>query len=191
MSLKADQRPTKREAFLAFLQEGWVSVHLDARRLGVDVPKNLRSEPRLVLQYGRDMPLPIPDLEVSEAGVRATLSFARTPQATMVPWSAIYIIACTDGRGVLYQEDIPEELLALVQPVDAETGQPLDPLKSRENVLGAAEDAAEAGAPVRALRSIGMNETADASGTSETAGAEPVVASGKAKKRKPALRLVK
>ena len=28
-----DERPQKKDAFLSFLTEGWVSVHLDARRV--------------------------------------------------------------------------------------------------------------------------------------------------------------
>jgi stringent starvation protein B len=118
-----DERPTKRDAFEAFLKEGWVSVHLDARRPGVEVPTALATNPHLVLQYGHNMPLPIPDLMVTDAGIRATLSFARAPFATMVPWSAVYIVACTDGRGVLYYEDVPEEVSLMTAPVDGEAGR--------------------------------------------------------------------
>jgi hypothetical protein len=70
----------------------------------------LRTEAHLVLQYGHDLPIPIPDLEIDAYGVRATLSFSRTPQLTVVPWSAVYVVACDDGRGVLYQEDVPEDV---------------------------------------------------------------------------------
>lgn len=104
-------RPSKQEAFTAFLQDGWVTVYIDARRPGVSVPDHLRNEARLVLQYGLNMPVPVEDLEVTEGGVKATLSFARQPHKTLIPWTAIYVIACTDGRGVLYQEDVPPELL--------------------------------------------------------------------------------
>ena len=27
-----------------------------------------------------------------------------------VPWSAVYVVACDDGRGVLYPEDVPEDV---------------------------------------------------------------------------------
>lgn len=111
MAKASGQPPSKKDTFNTFLAEGWVSVHFDARKAGVKVPKHLRGEARLVLQYGRDMPVPITDLEVTDDGVQATLSFSRTPHHTHVPWSAVFIIACTDGRGVLYQDDIPPELL--------------------------------------------------------------------------------
>jgi stringent starvation protein B len=85
-------------------------LHLDARRPGVIVPAHLRGEAHLVLQYGHDLPISIPDLEVDDYGVRATLSFSRSPNLTVIPWSAVYVVACDDGRGVLYQEDVPEDV---------------------------------------------------------------------------------
>ena len=108
--MSAPERPSKQDAFLALLREGWTSLHLDARRPGVIVPAHLRGEAHLVLQYGHDLPISIPDLDIDDYGVRATLSFARTPQLTVVPWSAVYVVACDDGRGVLYQEDVPEDV---------------------------------------------------------------------------------
>src|SRR3954471_2142711 len=108
--MSSSERPTKQQAFLALLREGWTSLHLDARRAGVIVPPHLRGEPHLVLQYGYDLPIPILDLEVDEHGVHATLSFSKNPQRTVVPWSAVYVVACEDGRGVLYHEDVPEDV---------------------------------------------------------------------------------
>ena len=108
--MRSSERPSKHEVFLALLRENWTSLHLDARRAGVIVPAHLKSEPHLVLQYGNDLPIPIPDLEVDEHGVRATLSFSKHPQRTVVPWSAVYVVTCDDGRGVLYHEDVPEDV---------------------------------------------------------------------------------
>ena len=108
--MDGSERPSKQEAFLTLLSEGWVSLHLDARRPGVVVPAPFASQAHLVLQYGRSMPVPIPDLEVTAAGVSATLSFSRVSHRTYVPWSAVYVVACTNGCGVLYREDMPREL---------------------------------------------------------------------------------
>jgi stringent starvation protein B len=118
--MNPDERPTKRDAFMAFLREGWVSLHLDARRAGVIVPQTFANEPHLVLQYGRNMPIPIPDLDVTDEGVSATLSFSRAPHRTHVPWSSVYVVACTDGRGILYWEDVPQEV-SLMTPPTADT----------------------------------------------------------------------
>ncbi len=63
------------------------------------------------------MPIAIADLEVTDAGISATLSFSRIPHRTYVPWSAVYAVTCTNGCGVLYREDIPGDV-ALATPTD-------------------------------------------------------------------------
>jgi stringent starvation protein B len=111
------ERPSKRDAFLALMRAGWASLHLDARCPGVVVPAPFSSQAHLVLQYGRNMPIPISDLEVTEAGVTATLSFSRVSHRTYVPWHAVYAVTCTNGCGVIYREDIPADV-ALATPTD-------------------------------------------------------------------------
>jgi stringent starvation protein B len=64
------------------------------------------------------MPIPITDLEVTEAGVTATLSFSRVSHRTYVPWHAVYAVTCTNGCGVMYREDMPADV-ALATPTDA------------------------------------------------------------------------
>jgi stringent starvation protein B len=112
------ERPSKRDAFLALLHAGWASLHLDARCPGVVVPATFASQGHLVLQYGRSMPIPISDLEVTEEGITATLSFSRVPHRTYVPWTAVYAISCTNGCGVLYREDVPEDV-TVAMPTEA------------------------------------------------------------------------
>jgi stringent starvation protein B len=136
------ERPPKPQAFLALLKEGWTSLHLDARSPGVIVPPAFRGEAHLVLQYGHDLPILIPDLEVDEYGVRATLSFSRAPHLTVIPWSAVYAVACVDGRGVLYQEDVPAD----VSVVAAEAAE-----APPEEMAAAAEGAMRAARPLRSI----------------------------------------
>src|SRR5436190_45792 len=45
--MAAPERPSKQDAFLALLREGWTSLHLDARRPGVIVPAHLRGDAHL------------------------------------------------------------------------------------------------------------------------------------------------
>jgi len=127
--MDGSERSSKQEAFLSLLSEGWVALHLDARRPGVVVPAPFSSQAQLVLQYGRNMPIPIPDLEVTAAGVSATLSFSRVPHRTYVPWSAVFAVTCTNGCGALYREDVPRELCFFHQ--GDEGGLP--PLAARMN----------------------------------------------------------
>jgi stringent starvation protein B len=180
--MAAPERPSKQDAFLALLREGWTSLHLDARRPGVIVPAHLRGEAHLVLQYGHDLPISIPDLEVDDYGVRATLSFSRTPQLTVVPWSAVYVVACDDGRGVLYQEDVPEDvsIVAARPPTDRAPGAELSSDESHEEVFDVAGRAAKGrDSTDRLLKAVPDDAVFD-----EPASAPP-------RRRRPQLRLVK
>ncbi len=77
---------------------------------GVLVPESFRQEAHLILQYGHDLPIPIPDLDIDQDGVRATLSFSRNAHSTFIPWSAVYAVTGADGRGVLFAEDVPSDV---------------------------------------------------------------------------------
>jgi stringent starvation protein B len=180
--MAAPERPSKQDAFLALLREGWTSLHLDARRPGVIVPAHLRGEAHLVLQYGHDLPISIPDLEVDDYGVRATLSFSRTPQLTVVPWSAVYVVACDDGRGVLYQEDVPEDvsIVAARPPSDRPPEAEGEGEELHEEVFDVAGRAAKGrDSTDRLLKAVPDDAVFD-----EPAAAPP-------RRRRPQLRLVK
>jgi hypothetical protein len=175
--MSSSERPSKQQAFLALLREGWTSLHLDARRAGVVVPEQLHGEPHLVLQYGHDLPIPIPDLEVDDYGVRATLSFSRAAHRTVVPWSAVYVVACDDGRGVLYSEDVPPDVTVIAARATSDAAPP---------ELDAELEADEIAMPVARqslLRSVPADSTAPA--------ADFVDAPLARRRRRPQLRLVK
>ena len=183
--MNPDERPSKRDAFTAFLAEGWVSLHLDARRAGVVVPTSFANEPHLVLQYGRNMPIPIPDLEVTEAGVTATLSFSRAPHRTYVPWSAVYVVACTDGRGILYYEDVPQEVSLMPPPAAVRSAVAAAPSASPDASDDDEDDAVADPSPreVRRLRSV----PAEGGAELDTA----ALPAAPKRRRRPQLRLVK
>ena len=107
--------PPKKELLLALLTESVVQVHLDGRAQGVELPEWLRTESRVILDIGYDMPVPILDLEIDDQGFRCTLSFQRTPFLCRVPWEAIYGIIDAEQRGAVYVEDMPPELRALIE----------------------------------------------------------------------------
>src|SRR5581483_11721316 len=196
--MQSPERPSKQEAFLAFLQGGWTSLHLDARRPAVVVPAHLRGEAHLVLQYGHDLPIPIPDLEVDEDGVRATLSFSKTPQRTFVPWEAVYVVACVDGRGVLYHEDVPEDvsIIAAKPPGDGAAFDDAPETADGSDPVGGAP-AGRNGVTARFLRSV-PEDGAAPKGDGDGAGdgqAElhdrALPSTGVRRRRRPQLRLVK
>lgn len=115
MSDLPDQLPPKREVARALLVRGSVFVHLDPRRPEVVVPPWLAARPQLVLQVGLDMPVPIPDLRIDDRGVFATLSFNRAPFRCEVPWDAVFALVGEDAKGMVWPEQLPDELAAEVE----------------------------------------------------------------------------
>jgi len=107
----------KREVLEAVLSRSWAFVQLDGTRPGVELPEWLRTT-SVTLQLGYDMPVPIDDLVVDDAGVCATLSFRRTPHLCRVPWPAVFAIFDDQGRGALFAEDMPAGLsIAPIAPI--------------------------------------------------------------------------
>jgi hypothetical protein len=68
-----------------------VLVLVDSAASGVVLPKHLTG--KIMLDYDLDAIVPIPDLEATNQGVSATLSFSREPHKTFVPWTAVIVMA--------------------------------------------------------------------------------------------------
>lgn len=111
--------PPKKDVALALLERASLYVHLDPRAESVVVPQWLRNQPRLVLQIGLNMAIPIPDLRVDEGGLACTLSFNRAPFYCMVPWSSVFAMVGEDGRGMVWPDDVPREIAAAAQAEEA------------------------------------------------------------------------
>jgi len=107
--------PYKRDVANQLLRKGSLFIHLDPRVQDVAVPPWLRHQAQLVLQVGLDMPIPIPDLRVDEEGIYGTLSFSRTPFACNVPWNAVFALVGDEGRGMVWPESMPPEIVAEVE----------------------------------------------------------------------------
>ena len=115
-----DRASEKKDRLLAALGEGMVMVHLDARRPGVLVPRDLKCEShlRLHLSYRFDPP----DLSVGEWGIRSTLSFSGKQFTVAIPWAALFAItskAITSKKTHefwMFPEDIPIELTQIPPP---------------------------------------------------------------------------
>lgn len=113
--MSKDSPPDKREVARSLLLRGSMFVHLDPRVEGVVVPPWLRKQPQLVLQMGLDMVVPIVDLRIDRDGVYGTLSFNRSPFTCIVGWDAIFALSGDDGRGMVWPESMPPEILAEVE----------------------------------------------------------------------------
>ncbi|MBK7579778.1 MAG: hypothetical protein IPI67_06165 [Myxococcales bacterium] len=112
MGADTERLPPKKEVMIALLEESDVFIHLDPRPEEVRVPQWFKKQPQLVLQVGLNMPVAIRDLEVSDDSVSCTLSFNRSPFFCFLPWKAIYALVGSDGRAMVWPEDIPPEVAA-------------------------------------------------------------------------------
>jgi len=84
-------------------------VHLDARRPGVIVPPQHANDAhlRLNLCYRYS----IPDFEIDDRRVQATLSFSGTSFQCILPWESIFGITSHAGDGQVWPEDLPTEVM--------------------------------------------------------------------------------
>lgn len=64
---------------------------------GVCLPDEVKAKGITVLEIGLNMPVPIPDLTISELGITCTLSFAREPRFVAVPWAAVGMVRVPEG----------------------------------------------------------------------------------------------
>jgi stringent starvation protein B len=162
--------PAKKDVALALLESSTVLIHLDPRIEEVRVPPWFKKQPQLVLEVGLNMPVPIPDLSVDDDAVSCTLSFSRSPFFCWIPWSAVYALVGSDGRSMVWPDDVPPEVVAQAEqaqekdkqkkarrahlrPVpddgeealDAEeAGEPLEPEEAGEAEQPAVADSGEA-----------------------------------------------
>lgn len=98
----------KWELFARLLETGVASLHLDARRDGVHVPVQLRTQNWLILNYSYRYG--ISDFSFDAQVVVATLSFGGRPYLCRVPWSAVFAVT-NEARtvGLMWQADMPSD----------------------------------------------------------------------------------
>jgi stringent starvation protein B len=100
--------PEKKQTLLAFLSRGVAMVHLDARQAGVAVPEQFKSDAHLRLnlsyRYG------LPDFDVGDDQITATLSFAGRPFYCVLPWDAVFAVTSSGtAEGQVWPEDLPTD----------------------------------------------------------------------------------
>ena len=124
--------PDKKEVCDQILRKKYSAlfVHLDPRHKDVKVPPWLRHQAQLVLQFGYDMSIPIPDLRVDEKGISGTLSFSRSPFTCFVPWDAVFTAADDNGRGMMWPASMPDEVAAKKREQDSAVPV-AEPVKAR------------------------------------------------------------
>ena len=99
----------KRTLISELLEESLVSIQLDPRREGVDVPEAYRGQPALCLNLSRSFHLDV--FEVGRLAIEASLSFGGVRYHCVLPYSAIYSIeSAALERHYFFPEDVPVEL---------------------------------------------------------------------------------
>jgi stringent starvation protein B len=179
--------PPKKEVALALLERSNVDVYLDPRAKGVVVPPQFRKEPRLILKIGLNMPVPIPDLRLDDESMSCTLSFNRSPFYCVVPWTSVFAMVGEDGRGMVWPDDVPQELaVKVVDPTEQGRGASAPASPSAASGPAAAS-ATERGAGRRgeSSRRASARERAAQAQADDTASASRAgTAGGKRKKKK-------
>lgn len=79
----------KKNVIDSFLQVGLIGVLVSPKADGVKLPEKYGQAGQVLLHLGRNLPTPIPDLEVGDEGIRATLSFDQTPFGVWLPWTCV------------------------------------------------------------------------------------------------------
>jgi stringent starvation protein B len=115
LPMQPTRLPRKKDVAITLLEQASVFVHIDPRPEEVRVPPWFKRQPQLVLQIGLNMPVPIPDLDVSDHGLSCTLSFNRSPFHCQIPWGAVFALVGESGRGMVWPDDVPPEVAAQAQ----------------------------------------------------------------------------
>jgi len=108
---------TKRRLLNDLLQDGMVTIQLDPRRPGVDVPAAYNDEPALTLNLSHAFNLDV--FEVGPYDLTANLSFGGVRHRCVIPYQAIYVmVSQAQGKHLLFPEDVPVELEAQFPGLD-------------------------------------------------------------------------
>jgi stringent starvation protein B len=111
----------------AILLRGSVFVHIDPSATEeLHVPPHLYKASQITLQFGFNMPIPIPDLYLGDTGISGTLSFKGTPFECFVPWEAVFALIGEDSKGEVFDIALVKEL---ARQLDAEEAPPAAPRK--------------------------------------------------------------
>lgn len=109
----------KRAHLERLLEAGTVMVFIDSRLESVQVPEHHKGSAQLPLNL--DYAFQIPDFQIFDDRIEASLSFNRKRQFCVLPFEAIYAIRSdVAGEVAFFLEDVPADLSAAqhTEPVE-------------------------------------------------------------------------
>ena len=83
-------------------------IHLDARRDGVDVPKNLRTNHSLTLKVSQLFQGPT---SWNDVHLMALLKFSGEYYRCVIPWTAVWGMTSSQNEQRIWPEDLPTEVV--------------------------------------------------------------------------------
>lgn len=98
----------KKKHFELLLEQDHVLLHLDSRKVGVTIPKNLSGNPALTLKVSR---LFEGEMTFDNTSIVAYLKFSGEYFRCEVPWVSIWGMSSASGEQKVWQEDFPKELI--------------------------------------------------------------------------------
>ena len=105
----------KRSLIEKLLDEGKILVHFDPRVDGADVPDGYEAEPAMALNFSHHFPFA--NITTTLHTIEANLSFGGVRHWCVVPLEAIFsITACSTEKQVWFEDALPQELLAAIDP---------------------------------------------------------------------------
>lgn len=104
--------PSKSEIAINWIGHGLLRVFFDPRPREVIVPRHLRAQTHVALEWGFDLPKPITDMKLDPEGISGTLSFgAGLRMFCYVPWSVVYCLVLPSREMFqLYIDDAPADV---------------------------------------------------------------------------------
>lgn len=117
----------KRHILESLLEKGNVLLHINPQvKETIKLPPGLDDAYNVVLCIGYETPFPIPDLNLTEKAVEATLTASREQFHCIIPWKSIYYMGLLGDLGQGWPSDAP---LALFHHWHARLAAPLDEVK--------------------------------------------------------------
>ena len=98
----------KKKHFELLLEQDHVLLHLDSRKSGVTVPKNLANNPALSLKVSR---LFQGEMTFDNKSIVAYLRFNGEYFRCEIPWESIWGMSSASAEQKIWQQDSPKELV--------------------------------------------------------------------------------